>query len=143
MKSTLRNTLLVLVLLSGVYANGQTTPPKSLFDDIEFRLDDNGKKWEVTPGIREFMTKSIELATKKAPQSKGQAKKMGKKLVSLSDKMIEKCSMTSDGHYVFHTWLLVYLDVLDEFVTIEFEEDIPYILPDLERAFKEYNTYFQ
>lgn len=115
---------------------------KSVRDYVVLELDGNNK-WQIEDGMRKPIHKSFELIKSSSITSISKAKKLGKKLLSLSDDVIEHCKMKSKGHYVFHSWLVVYLDLLEELRYIEFKEDINYVMTDVNLMIKEFEAYFE
>ena len=132
--------LAMLTTLS-VFAQ-EGTHIKSVNDYVLLELDSTSK-WKIDAPMMKPIQKSFELINSSKPNSKAQAKKLGKRLLSLSDDIIEHCKMKSNGHYVFHSWLNIYIEVLEELKYIEFQEDISYIMRDVHLMVKEFDTYFE
>lgn len=138
-----RISLILLLLASNFILHAQSdTLSKSVFNEVEFELDD-GHKWLVTEGMLKYLNESFELIDAAPSVHTFKTKQLAKKLLKLSDKLIDKCNMPGEGHREFHKWLVPYIDLLEALQNEEFPEDEEVLLLDLKYSVILWHTYFE
>lgn len=114
----------------------ETTP--SIYDEIAIELND-GKKWDISDQMKSFMTKSIKVANK----DNADHDKISEELNELKDEFISSCDMEGEGHDVLHSWLLPYLDLLEEYENAKSDSDKTDALEQIRLAHGVFNEYFE
>ena len=130
--------ILLALFVASCSSEKESEVTPSVYDDIELELND-GKKWEVSNDMKVYMVKSINLVNHDKPDYD----RLAISLVELKDEFVSHCDMQGHGHDVLHSWLMPYLDLLEDFENAENEADQKKALAQIKRAHEVFEEYFE
>lgn len=115
---------------------------ESAWQEVEIKLND-GQKWMVHEDMLPFLNKSFESLANSDVKSKGEYKKLAKKLLKLADKLAKVCYLEGDGHAYFHAWYVPYYGLLKDLRDELFLVDTRTIIEDLRSGVRLYHLNFE
>ena len=107
----MRLSLFFSFLLTLLASSSTLSQVESVWQEVEINLNE-GQKWSVHENMLPLLNQSFELITNADLQSKGQCKKLAKKLIKLADNIAKECYLEGDGHAYFHAWYVPYYNLL-------------------------------
>lgn len=107
------------------------------YKDVKIELND-GKRWPVSEGMKPYIKTSFEIINSN-PDS---FEKRAPELSELKNEFINSCDMSGVGHDNLHTWLMPYIDLLNELETAD-SERMSELQLELKNAQKVYRAHFE
>ena|SRR3989338_2902079 len=138
----MRLSLFFSFLLTLLASSSTLSQVESVWQEVEINLNE-GQKWSVHENMLPLLNQSFELITNADLQSKGQCKKLAKKLIKLADNIAKECYLEGDGHAYFHAWYVPYYNLLKSLRDELFLVDARTTVEDLRRGIRMYHTYFE
>jgi len=138
----MRLSLLCTFLVLSFITTRAYSQVESAWQEVVINLND-GQKWSVHENMLPLLNQSFELITNADLQSKGQCKKLAKRLIKLADNIAKECYLEGDGHAYFHAWYVPYYNLLKSLRDELFLVDARTTVEDLRRGIRMYHTYFE
>lgn len=117
-------------------------PKNSIYKEVVIESN-NGDKWLITADMRKELDKIFKVIDSRDNTYKTSGKKLAKKLMGKTEKLIEICSFEGQGHAEFHKWLNPFWDLLEMLRDELFKEDEQEIWNDLRYARVLCDNYFE
>ena len=106
------------------------TKTESVYADVKLKLND-GDKWEMSGVMMTYITQSFYLIEESYRNENTNSKELGKTLNKLKESLVESCDMQGEGHDVLHSWLMPYIDLIDQLQQADDKEEITHIMNEL------------
>lgn len=117
-------------------------PVNSIYSEVSIELN-NGERWFITSDMRKKLDKIFKVIDSKETTYKTNGKKLAKKLMGMTEDLIDVCSFEGQGHKEFHKWLNPFWDLLEMLRDELFKEDEQVIWKDIKYARSLCDTYFE
>lgn len=134
--------LLLLFLSITSSGFGQTMPKNSIYTEVQINLN-NGERWMITAEMRKELDKIFKVIDARETTYKTSGKRLAKKLMGMTEDLIDVCSFEGQGHTEFHKWLNPFWDLLEMLRDELFKEDEQEIWKDIQYARQLCDVYFE
>lgn len=134
--------MLGLLLLSSCGQQSETKEIPSAYVDVHLELD-NGNKWKMSEHMMAHMKTSFDLIENASKSDNVDSQDLANELSSLKNNLIDDCDMRGTGHDQLHSWLMPYIDLLEDLKGANSSEEQSQVIEDLKGAKELFYAHFE
>ena len=104
---------------------------------------DNGKKWQVSEGMKPFIKNGADLLDAYVVSKDEDYKKLAEKIRNENNQLINNCTMKGKSHDELHKWLHPHLELVDALGKAKSTTEANKIIQQLQQSNSTYQQYFE